>query len=324
MKFVYVLISSENDYYAEETLVSMFTLRKHNPGAFITLVSDTPTLDSLIGNRSRIKEYVDECIEKNSPAAFTPVQRSRFLKTSLRRIVEGDFLYLDNDTIISGCLGGIEDVGGEVAAVYNRHKDSWNREGLHFQLRDYYEAAGYIPEIDGKIRDYFNGGIIFCKDTRNAHRLYEAWHDMWMKSSTGYGFHKDQPDLWRANAMCGNIIEPLDGTYNCQLIYPHHCMEYMFNARILHYHSSAAFACHIAFKQPKVMEHIRNNGIDGTIIEYIDNLRSDYLKGMSILMDHEKEWYNSPFAIMSRKLSRCLPGLNKMAKAVYRIFGYEI
>ena len=101
LKFVYALISCEKDYYAEQALISMYTLRLHNRDAHITWVADEETLKSLEkGNRHPIKDFVDEYVTVNPPTGCTPTQKSRFIKTSLRQNVEGDFLYLDNETVI--------------------------------------------------------------------------------------------------------------------------------------------------------------------------------------------------------------------------------
>ena len=114
IKFVYALISSEKDYYVEQAAISMHTLRAYNPGCHITLVANDDTLDTLTGNRSLIKNYVDEYVSVNPPAEFTPTQKNRFLKTTLRQNVEGDFLYVDNDTVITGSLKELDDLEEEI------------------------------------------------------------------------------------------------------------------------------------------------------------------------------------------------------------------
>lgn len=60
MKFVYVLISDEKDYYTEQCLVSIHSLRLNNPKAHIVVITDKYTLSTLDGNRGRIKDNIDE------------------------------------------------------------------------------------------------------------------------------------------------------------------------------------------------------------------------------------------------------------------------
>ena len=54
-KIVYVVVSDETDIFLEQALLSIFSLRKHNPEAFVELVVDQITNDSISGKRSEIK-----------------------------------------------------------------------------------------------------------------------------------------------------------------------------------------------------------------------------------------------------------------------------
>lgn len=50
-KIVYVLASSQEDYFLEQCLISLKFLRKYNPEAYVVLVCDDTTESSLNGNR---------------------------------------------------------------------------------------------------------------------------------------------------------------------------------------------------------------------------------------------------------------------------------
>ena len=104
MKYVYVLTSNETDFYAEQAVVSIYSLKKFNSGCFVVLVVDSSTNENLINGRELVKNLVDEVIVIDIPPLFSNHQKSRFLKTSLRDIISGDFIFIDTDTIILGSL----------------------------------------------------------------------------------------------------------------------------------------------------------------------------------------------------------------------------
>ena len=324
MKFTYVLVSTNHDYYPEETFISMFTLRKHHPNSHILLITDKPTFDTLEGNRARLKNYTDDIIILNPPAHFNPCQRSRFLKTSLRQNIDGDFLYLDNDTIITGDLSELSQIDGEVAAVLNQHREDWSMTNLHLMLELYYSHAGKQINEDKYIKDYFNGGVFFCRDSVNSHKFFQKWHELWLKDVTEINFYKDQPSMWRANYLCGNLLKRLDGIYNCQLIYPRFSLPFLGSAKILHYFSSTSKANHLKIKDNGFLDKIRHEGISITTENYIRNFKIEYLNGLRIIMDEEKDFYDSPFGIMSKKIFRTLPVVNSISRKIYSLFGYKI
>jgi len=60
MKYLFVLTSSLKDFFCEQTLVAIASLREHNPNAFVTLLTDDKTAATLTGMRAHLKEAVNE------------------------------------------------------------------------------------------------------------------------------------------------------------------------------------------------------------------------------------------------------------------------
>lgn len=320
MKFVYVVVSSTEDYVAEQALLSLFSLKKHNPEAKVTIVLDKETLDNLDGHRRDIIGYADETIIADIPDGLLPTQRSRHIKTRLRPLVKGDFLYLDSDTVITGSLQSLKNLECHVGAVLNRHINIWNKNHRHPMLDEYYAMTNVRPEEDERIEWFFNGGVFYSRDTGPSRRFFETWHEKWLHSSLNLGFHKDQPDMWRANLQCGNIIEPIHGIYNFQVIYPNQAMKYYSDARVFHYFSSIRWATHLKVKNDDFLATVRSNGINADAEETLENIKNDYLEGLEIIMDAERDNFNTPLVIAARNLSRKYPSLNRMARKVYRFF----
>ena len=319
MKFVYVLVSSESDYYLEEMLVSMYSLIKYNPKAEIILVLDKKTFESLRGNRRGIHKYVSDYVTVNLPDDFLPIQKSRYLKTSLRQLINGNFLYIDNDKIITGPL--IEDVicTSDIGAVFNQHRDDW-KVTEHSMIITYNNVTGRNYGLENEIKNLFNGGVIYSKDTKKAHKFFKIWHELWLNDSLHLNFHKDQPSMWKANYLCGNILSPIEGSYNCQIIYPLYSLRYFHDAKIIHYFSSNSANQNIKFKQKDILEYIRNNGIDKKIENDILNFRQNYLNGIRVCMVTDAKSYDAPIVYVAIKISKKAPFVNYFLNYLFNLY----
>lgn len=321
-KFVYALVSGESDYYAEQAMVSMHTLRQHNPECFIVLATDDETLRVIERHGLKIMDYVSECVTINSPNGFTPLQRSRYVKTLIRRCIEGDFLYLDCDTVILGSLKELEHFSGDVAGTLFRHVRHWEKGKLPDRLIEFYDITKIKENLDFEF--YCNGGVIYCKDNEKGHRLFDAWHNCWLESSTKYGYDFDQMNLWRANVLSGNIMTELPGEYNCQMIYSSRVMEYVLDCKVFHYQTFSIHCPFLPFKNPEVLNRIRQNGITPDIEDAVRNMMKNYLKNILVLDGMDEIIYNSPVVIFARKISRRLKWTNSVVRFMYRLFGYKI
>ena len=60
VKYLFVLTSSPKDFFCEQTLVAIASLRDHNPNAFVTVLTDDKTAATLTGNRAALKDAADE------------------------------------------------------------------------------------------------------------------------------------------------------------------------------------------------------------------------------------------------------------------------
>lgn len=311
LKFVYALISGRNDYYAEQAAASMHSLRTHNTEAHISLVTDDDTLKSLTGNRSLIKKYVNEYILLNPPATFTPKQKSRFLKTSLRQNVDGDFLYLDNDTIVTASLLELEKSDCEIGAVLDHHHTAESNG----QLNNYFKKTKKKWDYDR----YFNGGIILVRDTAGAYGLFEDWHRIWNDERVRYGISMDQPALAQANILNNCIVTELNGHYNCQIVLPE-SKRYWLGALIVHYMTDLSDCPPFPLKCTRLLDMIRSEGITAEVEDILLNPVAAYLESTYILGGKELEIYNSPLVVLGRKLSHDCGWLNNVLKFIRGVF----
>lgn len=227
MKYVYVLVSEKNDYYLEECIISMVSLKKYNPNAQIILLTDNRTEKNLTGFRSKVKEIASQVVVKYFKDSVTQKVRSRLLKTSMREFIEGKFLFIDTDTVIAGRLEIEEDMDAALAMVLDKHVPI-SEHYLNRVLQDNANRMNYVAGFEDK---HFNSGVIYVNDSTVTYRFFNLWHTLY-KDSLKKRIDIDQVSLNETNARMHGVIEELDGTWNVQI----NCgLKYISEAKIIHY-----------------------------------------------------------------------------------------
>ena len=248
-KIVYVLVSDDSDYYYEQVMLSIRSLINYNPEARIEVLVDEATSASLKGNREAIKQYAD-VIEVDTPAGYDKMRRSRYLKTNMRNLVAGDFLFLDCDTVICESIEEIDklDVNLGMVADLNGSLLLDDENTISKGIK-----AGF-PDFTGK--PYFNSGVIFVRDTDRNRRFFRSWYENYLKSETN-GVFNDQPALCQTNAEFGFIISKIPGIWNCQ--FKMKGFPYLKKSKILHYYANNGNTIH-PFHIKEVFDRIKRNG----------------------------------------------------------------
>lgn len=231
-KIVFAVTGGINDIYIPQAMLAAYSARKANPNSFIILVVDQDTAKVIDRSLPKIKDYLNDIVIIKTPDGMSGMHKSRYIKTSLRQHIEGDFLYIDTDTIVTSSLSEIDNVTFDVAAVLDRHSVVGSHEFKKSIIKDIEPLGMNIADLRNK---YFNSGVMYVKETPTAHKFYEKWHYNWQKS-LNYGKGIDQPPLALANKQCGYPIGELDGIWNCQL--SDNFLNYLSDAKILHYFAS--------------------------------------------------------------------------------------
>ncbi len=232
VKAVYVLVSREEDLFYEMFLLSLHSLRVHDPGREVEVVLDPETYARIVVKDDPVLRGV-RFTETAIPPDLDGLQKSRYLKTRLRSLVDGDYLYIDTDTIVCAPLSDIEGTQAELAAVSNENGLSVaNSKKLVGQCR----RAGFT---DLAKAPFYNGGVLFVRDSDVSRRFYDRWHGRWLQSLEN-GVPYDQPALCQANLDTGCPIRELHGKWNCQ-IGTSVGLHYFKEAVILHYYGSISW-----------------------------------------------------------------------------------
>lgn len=228
IKLVYVLTGTEKSEYLNMLRISVASAVLQMPTVPIEIVTDRSTGEYLLANNVFDNENVFvHCAD--TPESYSIVEKSRFLKTNLRRLVKGDFLFIDSDTIV---CADFSDITPEASLnfVLDEHVPLDLQENGGSMVRS--KAAKVGISLDGCTR-YFNSGVILAKDDETAHEFFRRWYEKW-ESSRIPGMHQDQFSLNSVN-MEMNCINELDGTWNCQVNANDIAFSFLRKVKILHY-----------------------------------------------------------------------------------------
>lgn len=229
-KIVYVLTSNDNDVLLEQLMLSLHSLKYHNPSAEVFLVVDQDTYLSINGNRSKIKAYLTDIIAIDTPKEFNNMLRSRWLKTSLREYIDGDYLFVDSDTIVTDSLAECDNWNIEIGAVMDRHIPVDKSHQYHDYICESAKNTDWTFEPTDSC--YFNSGVMFVKDNVFTHSFYKKWHENWMKGIRNK-VYQDQPTLGKTNKYFGYVIKKIDDEWNCQIMA--NGIKYLSTSKIIHY-----------------------------------------------------------------------------------------
>ena len=221
------------------------------------------------------------------------MQASRFLKTNLRKLVDGDYLFIDTDTIICDKLDSIDQIDADIALVADCNRNLMLDESA---VVERCKNAGFT-NIEGQ--PYFNSGVMFVRDTPTSHEFYEEWYRQWLYSSNK-GIYLDQPSMNYSNIQLGYPIKELSGVWNCQIYF--NGWNFLSRSKILHYAGGG--------KQERfdlLYANVRENGLENKYMKdffyrprirlyaYLTNILSNK-KAMLVLYLHVYfNWFTKSF-----------------------------
>lgn len=243
-KIVYVLVSDETDYFYEMVLLSLYSFRLYHPKDTVESVMDEATYERLVDKNATILNDVTPIVV-SIPSEYSQMQRSRYLKTQLRQIVKGDFLYLDCDTLVCDSLEEIDYTVADVAMA-----SDLTRKRFPISCSERFKQAGFNGLED---EPYYNSGVFFSRENDIACEFFDKWHCLW-KESVSRGVSQDQPALCQANVYSSYIVKELDVMWNSQLFFVED-VEHMNSTKVFHYFTNKENTLRY-----QLFEHIRRVG----------------------------------------------------------------
>lgn len=252
VKLLYVLVSQSSDYYAEQAILSMLSAKYRMPEITISLLMDQSTKSNLEGFRKKVLELSDEQIVVPTEDS-SPLIQSRILKTKMRSLIVGDFLYVDVDSVWAGTIDESDfacDVMGVLDAncemQFHKHRD---------YIKNQFLQLDYAPIFENHV----NGGVLYMKDSAEASAFCNDWNLFW-KNSCQKGICFDQPALHQTIDLHKKCFGILDGSYNAQIAVN---LNFFAKAKIVHYHPYGQFTDTIKFpywmQQKQFWDKVKRN-----------------------------------------------------------------
>lgn len=251
-----VTIDEKRTFYADLAYISVRALRLVHPKARITILVDEVTGPLLETQQHKILNYIDEMrvIQTGQP---DPQHRSRFIKTSIRSLVAGDFLFIDVDAIPVRSLAPIFKMDCDVSmAIDNNYTP--DREQLAPWVKEIYDARGWTYDAPA----YYNSGVMFFRDTPGAHELGAMWHQRWLET-VAHGCSKDQPSLNSCLPVVKPRIKVLPNRYNAMVFMG---IEQTRNAAVLHFWISGREEAHYIIIDELYRRYKKTGDIDEPLL----------------------------------------------------------
>ena len=164
---------------------------------------------------------------------------------------------------------------------------------------------------------YFNGGVLWVRDTESNHKFFDDWHNNWLHSRSK-GIKTDMPALALANYQNNFSIQELDGVWNCQIWFG---ANYLPKAKIIHYFTSIdTFSGGYGVFSVDLPKKI-NSGekLDKHDWELIQNARNAFPTPNAIIVGSDYEIYRSSLCGVLRALYRKKRLFNLFEKILYLI-----
>lgn len=293
LKIVYDVISTEEDNYFEQAWVSMFSLKHYNKNAYIVLLTDKSTLMTINNTyREKAKSLIDDIVVVPFDKHYSNKEKSRWIKTSMRQLVNGDFLFIDADTIVAGALDEsyFESFQNFIGAVPDYNCSSrmvCHSEIFKVMYVNRLKSIYGINYMEGT--DVYNSGVLFVRDVPEAYVLFDAWHKNWLIANEK-GVCLDQLPLVKTCQDMGNPIRSMSGIYNCQVKFS---IQYLHQAVILHTFSHQQDSSLSPILGVYLYDEIkRSQGLDDKVKNIILNAKDTFVSPCFLV---GKEWVDISF-----------------------------
>ena len=303
-KLIYVLTSTADMNFIDQAHIAIYTARYHNLKAHITLLIDDITDTVLVGKRAEILNYISEKIVVDFPLEMGMKERSRQIKTNIPKWVNGDFLFIDSDTIVTQSLAEIDNCLYDMGAVWESHLAIAD---FHPDLFDSMQESALKLGWDGRNEQvYFSSGVVYVKDNSQTRQFFSLWNQYY-NEGLSKGVSMDQPSFAKANIESNYLIKQIDDRWNC-ILFTHPLFDK--EAKVLHFswyrNRSYIFDSHF-------LEKVKKEGIEkGSFIEEsILNPLNTYLPNDNALYHYKLRDFFQLKTIVKNQAKKIYYHLNK-------------
>jgi len=319
LQVVYVLICNDENFFYEQFLISITSLKFQMKNVSIIVLTDQDTNNYLMNKHPEIKNQINYFVSYNMPKQYNMAARSRILKTKMRELIQGDFLFIDCDTLICESLDEICEIPYS-SAVLDNHGTVEN----HIQnFRSVIKRANQFRFSVGFENCHYNTGVLWCKDNIETRRFFDNWYRLW-KETYQKGVIVDQLSFNEINNRMNGVFRAMDGKWNCQI----RCgIPFLAEAKIIHYFASnkskvveRKFSYY--FTDENIYKDIREKqSISEHIQEFIERPRSAFQKADLVEICTPNYYIiNSNIGALFRMICRKFPKLFWCIDSILGVF----
>jgi hypothetical protein len=173
-RFCYVLTGGGWTRHARMTWLSIQSLRMVDSGARVTLVMDEDSALTFASNCPLLAEAIDDFVTMESKLSSLTL-KSRDLRIRLREVFDGDFVYVDGDTVFMRQVNCLPTESPVSAILDFNWPPNKSPPGHGAEITQVLERAGW--ELPSR---QFNGGVLFFRDCIEAREFCSRWHGNWL------------------------------------------------------------------------------------------------------------------------------------------------
>lgn len=293
-QIVYVLTSEEEDLYLEEMWASIYSLKHFNKNTKIVVLTDDSTA-LRIDKRGELAAMVTEVKPISIPNEYPTRERSRFIKTNIRNLVKGDFLFIDTDTIVCASLDEIDSLPVKnIGMVPELHGPFSEHLTYQYTVDDTRRIFG----VDVSDSPYwFNSGCMLVRDNDFTHKFFADWQKNWKYSAFEKHNSSDQRALLKTDHDYGYAIECIPDVYNAQIAMS---LKWFYEAKIIHFwHFRKSFTPNMDFSpflSHQIYRDIKAAGtINHEVADTILHCKSAFRNDSFVIGKDDIEFVMSPF-----------------------------
>lgn len=293
-QIVYVLIGSERTLFLEELWVSLYSLRHYHPEEKVTVLVDEPT-EIRIKERKQLYDMISELRVVDVPIEYNDRLRSRYIKTNLRNLIDGDYFYIDTDTVITERLDEIDNIDvkniGMVPELHGTFKEHMTYNLICNDVKRIFDA-----DVSDS-RYWYNTGCMLVRDNEMTHEFFKRWNENWKYSSFEKNVTSDMRAMIYTDKSLGYICESIPDLYNCQIAMS---IKYFHEAKIIHFwHMRADFTPmqeYSPFTSREIYRRIRTEKeISKETAKIILNAKSSFDRMSMIVGESDRKFLFSGF-----------------------------
>jgi hypothetical protein len=302
-RVVYAVTSSGRDLFSAMTRVSIASLRISNPFVKVAVACDDVSAAALKRSCDPLLNEVDDFIICDTPEGDAGY-RNRHVKTRLRQLIEGPFLFLDSDTLVRGDLSTIFSLNTDFAAAPNHSSDDFREQAFDPITKKLMTSnSETLRSLRWQVGDrvYVNGGVLFFNDTPNSYRISDAWHRKWLQSVEKFGVHQDQLALNAAVFESRPRVEVLPHKFNTQV---KSAPQVARDAIIWHYYASHTTSI-VQHNGKRVSTSVALTSFDGLVERVLQGEKLP-LDSVVEIIQHPHPWRRNSWLddLMARGIAR--------------------